>query len=429
VHPGEFSFTLYGIASLAFLVDLIDLLIRLYLRRQYSTHGVTERIPATSVVLNVGSATPAEMRLQLRPFALVVSVHNAIGELAPFLQSIQPFLEHVWVIDDASSDETASLLDSAGVRCIRSARNQHKPGALKTLMAALPLEIQTVVVLDPDARIVTGPEEFLKVLFEFQRSRMAALCPRIGAAGDTWLARVQNLEYWLAFSIGRKSLADFSITSGVAVYRADALRRLLEDHTLSVYAEDLENALILLSQGESIYYDGRLVVETDAVLAARRLFSQRVGWHYGLIKVYAHRWRTLRRRAREHFGFAYQFLIYIGAFVFLLHPLKVVGLVLLTLSAANGLDNLLGLDWIPDVRVTDTMYFPIVYVEYLALMLFASIVAVGRGERWKALCVVPLYPLYAIAHVVPATIGYLNWFTLRLWGRRVYRDYYQPATP
>jgi hypothetical protein len=43
--------------------------------------------------------------------------------------------------------------------------------------------------------------------------------------------------------------------------------------------------------------------------------------------------------------------------------------------------------------------------------------------------VVPLYPLYAIAHVVPATIGYLNWFTLRLWGRRVYRDYYQPATP
>jgi cellulose synthase/poly-beta-1,6-N-acetylglucosamine synthase-like glycosyltransferase len=258
---------------------------------------------------------------------------------------------------------------------------------------------------------------------------MAALCPRIGAAGCSWLARIQRLEYWMAFSIGRKSLADFSITSGVAVYRADALRRLLENHTLSVYAEDLENTLILLSQGESIYYDGRLVVETDAVSGSRRLFSQRVGWHYGLIRVYAQRWRTLRRRAREHFGFAYQFLVYIGGFVFLLHPLKLIGLALIGMSAANDVDNLLGLHWIPDGRFTDPMYFPTVYVEYLALILFASMVAVGRSERRMALMVVPLYPLYAIAHVVPATIGYLNWFTLRLWGRRVYRDHYQPATP
>jgi len=92
---------------------------------------------ATSVVLNVGSATPAEVRLQLRPFALVVSVTTPSANWPPFCQSIHRS-RTVWVIDDASSDETASLLDSAGVRCIRSARNQHKPGALKTLMAALP---------------------------------------------------------------------------------------------------------------------------------------------------------------------------------------------------------------------------------------------------------------------------------------------------
>src|SRR6185295_20093658 len=115
---------------------------------------------------------------------------------------------------------------------------------------------------------------------------------RIDAAGTGWLARIQQLEYWLAFSIGRKSLADFSITSGVAVYRAEALRRALAEHSLSVYAEDLENALILLAHGEGIYYDGRLVVETDAVMTPGHLFSQRVGWHYGLIRVYAQRWRT-----------------------------------------------------------------------------------------------------------------------------------------
>ena len=83
----------------------------------------------------------------------------------------------------------------------------------------------------------------------------------------------------------------------MAVYRADALRYVLEQHSLSVYAEDLENALILLANNESIYYDGRLVVETDAVPTVRRLFSQRVGWHFGLMRVYASRWRSLWRRS------------------------------------------------------------------------------------------------------------------------------------
>ncbi len=427
MRSGELTLTLYGLASVAFLVDLVDLLIRLYLRRQYTSLGSTST-PPTSVVLNVETLTSTEVRFQLRPFALVASVHNASHELPSFLESLRPFIDHVWVIDDGSSDDTVARIESEGFRCVRGGKNQFKPGALKALMAQLPSDIQTVIVLDPDARILTAPQEFLTILFEFQRSRMAAMCPRIGAAGGSWLARIQRLEYWLAFSIGRKSLADFSITSGVAVYRADALRRLLDSHTLSVYAEDLENTLILLSQGESIYYDGRLVVETDAVTESRRLFSQRVGWHYGLIRVYAHRWRTLRRRAREHYGFAYQFLVYIGGFVFLLHPLKLAGLALIVLSAANGIDNLLNLNWIPDGRLTNPMYFPTVYLEYLALIFFASMVAVGRQDRRLALLVLPLYPLYAIAHVVPATIGYLNWFTLRLWGRRVYRDHYSPAT-
>lgn len=424
---GSLSPGVYLLASCVFLVDLVDLIVRLYLRRQHTLQFSTTQVPATSVVISVGAFTPYEIERQLRPFALIASVHNAIGELDRFMRSIEPFRDRVWVIDDGSSDETAAHIQARGIRCIRNVRNQLKPAALKALMAELPPTVETVVVLDPDARILTDRGEFVRILFEFQRTGMAALCPRIDAAGGNWLARIQRLEYWLAFSIGRKSLADFSITSGVAVYRAEALRRVLAEHSLSVYAEDLENTLILLAQGEAIYYDGRLVVETDAVRGLSRLFSQRVGWHYGLMRVYAQRWRTLRRRARGHFGFAYQFLIYIGAFVLLLHPLKILSLALLALSATNGLDNLLGLDQVPDTRLTNALYFPIVYAEYLALMLFASMVAVGRGHRRSVLGIVPLYPLYALAHIVPATVGYLNWFTLRVWGRRVYRDHYQSA--
>jgi len=423
---GQLSPGVYLLASCVFLVDLVDLVVRLYLRRQH-TLQLAAQVPATSVVISVGTFTPYEIERHLRPFALIASIHNATGELERFVRSIEPFRDRVWVIDDGSSDDSAASLAALGIRCVRSPDNRRKPGALKVLMAELPPTIETVIVLDPDARILTDRNEFGRILFEFQRTGMAAMCPRIDACGRGWLARIQRLEYWLAFSLGRKSLADFCITSGVAVYRADALRRVLSEHTLSVYAEDLENALILLAGGEGIYYDGRLVIETDAVQTGARLFSQRVGWHYGLIRVYLQRWRTLRHRARGDFGFAYQFLIYIGAFMLLLHPLKILSVALLTVSAVNGVDNLLGLNQLPDTRLTNALYFPIVYVEYLALMVFASMVGVGRGDRRAVLAIVPLYPLYALAHIVPATLGYLNWFSLRLWGRRVYRDHYQSA--
>jgi hypothetical protein len=40
---------------------------------------------------------------------------------------------------------------------------------------------------------------------------------------------------------------------------------------------------------------------------------------------------------------------------------------------------------------------------------------------------VPLYLLYTLIHVVPMTVGFANWITKKLWGRRLYRDHYEPG--
>ncbi len=424
----DFSLSLYLLASLPFFLDLVDLLLRLYLRRE-QTLPLKEAPAPTSIPLNVGEFTPYEMQLHLRPYAIVVSVHNEEAEAEQFLSKMGPFRERLWVIDDGSTDRTAERLIELGVRCVRGVRNRQKPGALRALLATLPSDIVTIVVLDPDSRIVTHRDEFEGVLFQFQRSGMAALCPRLAVRLDGWLTRFQELEYWLAFSIGRKSLADFSITSGIAVYRRDALEAALAEHSLSVYAEDLENSLILLSKGERVYYDGRIVVETEGMRAPRRLFSQRVGWHFGLIRVYVERWRALGACARRSFGFAYQFIVYMGLFVLLLHPMKLLGVPLLVLSALNGVDTVVGKDLMPDNAVTNPMYFAGLYIKYTALILGIVPLAVGRGSRLRAFAIAPAYTFYALVQVIPATVGYANWITLRLWGRRVYRDHYQPASP
>ena len=192
------------------------------------------------------------------------------------------------------------------------------------------------MVIDPDCRIRLRGEgssvDLERYISDFQHSGAAAVCPRLMIEPDGFLTRFQAFEYALGFRIGRRSLADFSITSGVSLYRRDALERALERHSLSVYAEDLENALILLSSGEQIYYDGRLVVSTEGPGSWRRWFSQRVGWYYGLLKVYTERFGEIRRiRRRGPFAF-YHYLLYMGVFTLGLHLVKMVAAALLFIS-------------------------------------------------------------------------------------------------
>jgi cellulose synthase/poly-beta-1,6-N-acetylglucosamine synthase-like glycosyltransferase len=428
LFDGSFSIGLYFLASLPFFLDFIDLLLRLYLRRARTVPLRATETAATSVPLEVGQFTSHEMRLHLRPYAIVLSVHNVAEEIDGLLAKMAVYRDRLWFIDDASTDDTWARLTAAGVHCVRGAPNRQKPGALKVLLGSLPADICTVVVLDPDSRIVTSLREFEEVLFQFQRTGMAAFCPRIGVRHEGWLTRIQALEYWLAFTLGRKSLADFSVTSGIAVYRRDALQQVLQRHTLSVYAEDLENSLILLSLGERIYYDGRVVIDTEGMPTVRRLFSQRVGWHFGLMRVYVEHWRAVARCSRRSFGFGYQFVVYLGLFVLAFHPLKIVALILVALSALNGLDALTGGNLVVDTTLTSPLYFIGVYIKYTGLVLGEIPLAVSKGSRRSMLAIVPIYTLYSLAQIVPATVGYANWLSLRLWGSRVYRDHYEPAS-
>jgi cellulose synthase/poly-beta-1,6-N-acetylglucosamine synthase-like glycosyltransferase len=407
---------------------LADLVVRVAMRRRHTRPRGAAHPAPTSVPLEIGAFTPYEVEAHLRPYVLVASVHNLGVDAHDFIEAMEPYRERLWIIDDASTDETAFVLEEAGLRCLRGHPNQRKPAAIRDLLFAVPAEAETIVVLDPDARFEPGPEDVSaldRVVFEFQRTGAAACCPRLAVREDGWLARMQGLEYAVAFGLGRKSLADHSVTSGIAIYRADALRRVLDDHSLSVYAEDLNNALLLLGRGEKVYYDERLVVRTEGKRTWRSWFSQRVGWAYGLLKVYPGHLPAIVRAAAGRPWLAYQYLVYMGLFTLLFHPLKIAALLVLASSTANGLDTLLGLDWIPDTTATDPSYFLFGYLKYTILAGVSVAVSAPRGARRRLVGAVPLYFFYALAQIVPSTVGYLNWFTLRFAGRRIYRDHYQ----
>lgn len=422
VPSSGFELGVWLAVNLLVFLDLLDVIVRMQVARR------TASVDGTSIPLDIGTFTPRQMKLHLKPWALIVSVHNLEDDLDAFLESIEPYRDHLWIIDDASTDGTFVRLRQAGIRCIRGTVNRKKPGALKELLRHLPRDVGTIGILDPDVHIRNESKSELsdleRSLFIFQRSGCAALCPRIDVRQDGWLARLQGLEYAITFAVGRKSLADRSITSGVAFYRRDALEHVFERHKLSVYAEDLRNALLLLGHGEQIYYDERLCVDTVGKRTLHSWFSQRVGWFFGLIRVYQDSFDDFRRIAGRHPFFVYHYVFYMGVCALALHPLKLVALALSVVGVANGFDDLLGFGVIPNNAWTDPAYFVLAYLKY-TLLTAGLLALVVKGDRRHLAASVPLFYLYQLMHIVPVTIGYANWVSLRYFGRRVYRDHFQ----
>lgn len=431
VQAASVSLLIYGLANLIVYTDALDLLLRLHVRRR---HTATASAPADNrnVSIDLVGSLPGGIRrmVPLRPYAIVASVFNLGDRLDEFTEAFAPYRDRVWLISDGSTDSTVTRLVQDGWRCFDDGVNRRKPAALRVLLERLPAHIETVMVIDPDIRIrgLSGGSsaDLERVIGDFQQSGAAAVCPRVMIEPDGFLARFQAFEYALAFRIGRESLADYSITSGVSIYRRDALWRALREHSLSVYAEDLENALILLSQGERIYYDGRLVVSTEGPGTLGRWFSQRVGWYHGLLKVYTERLGAIWRISKRTPFAGYHFVIYIGGLSLVLHLVKILSALLLLLSLIGGFDSLFLAHLLPRNTLTSPSYFIGAVGSYLALGVIALFTVVPKAERAYIAPIVPLYLLYALTHLLPMTIGFSNFIAVRLWGRRLYKDHYEP---
>jgi len=431
VRTVGFSILVFAVANLIVFTDALDFALRLYMRRRHTLAaggGYGRRNGGLSI--NLAAILPPDARrvVQAPPFAIIASIFNLEDRLQEFMSAFGPYKHRVWLISDGSTDQTVLRLRQAGWRCFDDGVNRRKPGALRRLLGCLPEHIDIVMVIDPDIRIrglnegsTINVEQFVS---DFQQSGAAAACPRIMIEPDGFLARFQAFEYALAFRVGRESLADFSVTSGVSFYRRSALARTLDEHSLSVYAEDFENALILLSHGERIYYDGRLVVSTEGPGSLRHWFSQRVGWYHGLLKVYSERFSEVLRISRRSPFAAYNYLIYIGGLALGIHLVKIVSAALLLLSFLGGLDALLN-DFVPQGSLGNPEYFTAAVGSYLALGVIALFTCVPKAERGYIAPIVPLYLCYAIAHIVPMTVGFGNFFALRLFRRRVYQDHYE----
>lgn len=433
----------YFLYNSIFVLDLWDLLLRLYWRMKHTAAG--RRIKGkhlafpTSIHLGLPPMTEEEKKRQLKPFAIVVSVCNAEGYIREFLESFKPSLDRLMVVDDYSTDGTYRILEEYGVRYLRNERNMKKPASIKRGVAALPEEVETVIVIDPDSRFVESGlkkdiTDMEEVISDFQRSGLDGCAVRINVKEEnSILVKFQELEYRVSLSLGRKSLMNKSITSGISIYKRKSLEDALNRHPLSVYAEDFMTALLILNNGGDIYYDGRLLVETEGKSTWRGLVSQRIGWDFGFITAYFYAVRRVMEKkdikplllTDKRFILFYSYFIYLAIFGILFHPIKLFTIGLLCASLINLMAVLSGLPLPFQDPFFTPLWFIIFYLQYglLTAGIIYSSVESGRKNRYWFL--IPLYPFYALFLLLIRTIGFLNYFTLLLFGRKVYYDHYE----
>ena len=410
-------------ANSLLMFDMLDFLARLWFVR---FHGITGDGP--SMALDLPEISNREASLMLAPYAIIASVHDAADDIDQFIEAMEPFKSVVWLIDDASHDDTLLHLRRQGWRCIAGKTNRKKPGALYELLKVLPAEIETVIVLDPDVRFESASAAqrpvFERVILDFQRSGAAGMTPRIVAHATNWLGDAQALEFELCCGFGRKSLSNVCTSAGVSMYRRSALLRALSQHTLSVYAEDFENSVLLLAAGENIYYDDRLVFVTAAKSTWMGWFSQRVGWSFGWAKVYRERLRQIFVIARRGPLPAYQYVAYLGILGIVALPIKLAGLVVLVASLLRGFADFFSVGVMPSFAWSDPLFFGLCFLKSMLLVGVASCLSARARDRWRHWLTVPFYMFYALAHLIPITVGFLNVIALAVCGRRLYADHY-----
>lgn len=414
-------------------IDSADCLLRV--GRRWKIKGGRKHVWPTSVMdIPQEVSSGGTGGSSVKPYKVLVSVYNVADTFDEFKDNMSRFgYENVLVIDDASTDKTPEFLRKEGIPFISNGVNLHKPTSILRGLKALPEEIETVAVIDPDSTILNlNPREhnkdmpdFKETLADFQSSKCEACAVRVVARCNSLLEYLQNFEYKISTGLAKKSLQDFCAVSGAfAFFKRDYLQRILEGHSESIYGEDYETSLRILAGGGRIYYDGRLTVMTKQRNTLWSLSQQRMGWDLSLIKIHYFFFSGLKKIPKKLFS-VYQYIIYNTIFLILFHPIRVLSILFLLFAFLNLIDNTTRLNMIPNYFFNNPVFFLSYYLFHLVLI-YALLLIVERRRRDRYITILPIFPFYVLyINLVPRTLGFLNFFSMLFFKKKIIEDGYK----
>ena len=241
------------------------------------------------------------------PVSVIVPAYNESANIEVALRSIvaSDHPVEVVVVDDGSTDGTADLveaLDLPGVRVFRQ-RNQGKAAALNAGIAQARYDL--VVMVDGDT--VVEPTTVRRLVQPFAERGMGAVSGNVKIVNrDTFLTRLQHIEYVIGFTVDRR-MHDLTGSMCTIPGAAGAFRRaaIADAGGLSslTLAEDTDLTIGIGRAGWRMTYVDDAVAWTEAPATLRQLWQQRFRWTYGTMQsVWRHRRAVLQRGTAGRLG-------------------------------------------------------------------------------------------------------------------------------
>jgi cellulose synthase/poly-beta-1,6-N-acetylglucosamine synthase-like glycosyltransferase/peptidoglycan/xylan/chitin deacetylase (PgdA/CDA1 family) len=349
--------------------------------------------------------------LFLPDVSVVIPAYNEAAGIAATVRSMatshyRGAIEIV-VVDDGSTDDTASIARGLGLPHVRVIRqpNSGKPGALTRGIAEARSDI--LVLVDGDT--IFQPDTLGRLIAPLAAKDVGAVSgnTKVGNRHGL-LGGWQHLEYVMGFNLDRR-LFDLlgtipTVPGAIGAFRRAALAAVggLSTDTL---AEDTDLTMALCRSPWRVVYAPDAIAWTEAPSSLRQLWRQRYRWSYGTMQaMWKHRRAVVSRGQSGRFG--RYCLTYLALFhvllpliapvvdvfslygLMFLNPAKVIGfwLLFVLLQALAGA-YALRLD---GERLRSLWLLPLQQVVYRQLMYLVTIQSVitallGTRQRWQVI--------------------------------------------
>jgi cellulose synthase/poly-beta-1,6-N-acetylglucosamine synthase-like glycosyltransferase len=240
--------------------------------------------------------------------SMIVPAYNEQAGIEACVRSLlaadYPLFE-VIVVDDGSTDNTATIVDTfkaLGVRVIRQV-NAGKPAALNAGIAAARHDI--LVLVDGDT--VFEAATLRRLVEPFTDSTVGAVSGNAKVGNRRGLiGRWQHIEYVIGFNLDRRMFDVLrcmpTVPGAIGAFRRTALDAVggVSDDTL---AEDTDLTMALCRAGWRVIYAPQALAWTEAPTNLDQLWKQRYRWCYGTLQsIWKHRRAIIERGASGRLG-------------------------------------------------------------------------------------------------------------------------------
>ena len=344
------------------------------------------------------------------PVSVIVPAYNEQTTIGPAVRSLALSAHagvEVVVVDDASTDRTAEVVDDLELGNVRIVRVP-PGGKAVALNAGVALARHDLIVM-VDADTVVEPDSIHRLVQPFADPSVGAVAGNVKVGNRRGiLGRWQHIEYVIGFNLDRRLYDTFgcipTIPGALGAFRRAALA---DAGGLSVdtLAEDTDVTMGIQRAGWQVVYQESAVAYTEAPATVRQLWSQRYRWSYGTMQaMWKHRHAVVESGPSGRFGrrglpFIALFTVLLPLLAPLLDIMAVYGVVFLNrwemlaawlaVLAVQTVTAILAFR-LDRERIGPLWTLPLqqfVYRQVMYLVLFRSAVTAltGRRLRWQKL--------------------------------------------